>query len=971
MTSRAARIALAILPILFGAALLAAWLLPAQLDWNRYRAGIAELASARLGQKVTIDGPVTLTLLPQPELTAGQVSVGDPATDALSIRVQALRLRVAPLPLLAGRIDARELVLRGPDLHIPWPTQPNMLPVRPPAWLAAFAARVENGRLTVGEFAVTGIDGRLSSLETGTLDAAGAASIAGQRWRVTARLSSTGADGTAGLNVTLEGQGKAAGSGASFTGQFAADGRLAGSVTASGPDLSLLLPAPAVQFSAEGRLTIAGGRAEADELALQLAGAPATGAVALRMLPQPRLDIAVSATRLDLDPWLPPLLAETAAPPRLPVGLDLSAEAASLAGATVQHLRVAFDLTRDAVTLREGAGRFPGDADLVLTGRILRGSQPDAPFEGDATLHAPQLRTTLRWLTLSGLNTGALPPNVLQQASLRSHVEFRSGRLALTKLAGRLDDTKIAGSLAWRAGEPPAIAADLTLDRLTLSAWLPPSLDAWRSLRAGFGRLDSGIRLRVGQAAIGAGTVHGLVLDAATAAGGVNLRRLEGSVLGAHVVASGVLGQGGRLTDASLQVTTQDATPLADLLPVAWQATPALWHAPASLEIKAGGPPNAIATAVSLTLGDLRLQAQPTFDVGAETAGGPLTLRHPNARRLIAELGLPARLSSAGVPLELGEGSLSLVTRASITPGPKLALENADLGAGGLRARLQLALDDSGAIPSVTGQIAAETVSLLSPGDAPLPFKLLRGWRAALQLQAAQLQADGTTVLSDAGAALQLDKGHLRLDSLTGRIGGGTLSGSLALDAGATPPTLELQGRLTDATITASPSGLPIGLQSGVVNGQASLTAAGYSAAAMLASLQGSVQGTVQDGAMSGFDLAQLRDALRSEAGADETATIRQAIEQGETGFQQLTLQATVAQGILSFTQAELSGPAGGAQGSGSIALPTAAVDLRVELRPALPDAPDIAFRLNGPIASPRRTPELAGLARWRAGHIR
>ena len=121
------RIALFVLAILLGAGLLAAWLVPPQLDWARYRGTIAQLASTRLGLPVTIEGPVTLRLLPEPVLTAGKISVGNPATDGMLIRVQALRLRLALWPLLSGRIDARELVLHRPDLHIPWPAPPGML----------------------------------------------------------------------------------------------------------------------------------------------------------------------------------------------------------------------------------------------------------------------------------------------------------------------------------------------------------------------------------------------------------------------------------------------------------------------------------------------------------------------------------------------------------------------------------------------------------------------------------------------------------------------------------------------------------------------------------------------------------------------------------------------------------------------------------------------------------------------------
>ena len=435
---RLARAALIGLSVLLAAALIAAWLVPPQLDWSRYRATIAQLAGNRLGLPVTIEGPVSLTLLPEPVLTAEKVSVGSPAADGVLIRVQALRLRVAPLPLLRGRVDARELVLHRPDLHIPWPTRPNMLSARPPAWLTAFAARIEDGRLSVGQFAVTGINGTLSSLDTGALHARVSADIAGQRWHVDSRLTSTAADGSSGLSVRLRGEGRAAGTTASFSGQFSPGGQLAGSVRAAGPDLSLLLPTPALRFSAEGRLTVADGLAEADELTVKLDGAPASGAVALRMLPRPRVDVALSATRLNLDPWTPLLLRQPPARQHMPVGLDFSASAATLAGATLTHLQASFELVPGVVKVQDVAATLPGNAQLQLSGVISRGDGSPS-FQGAGRLHAPVLRTTLKWLLPhAGPQIAVLPAGVAQRADLSGAVNLRPGRVVLTKLQGHV-----------------------------------------------------------------------------------------------------------------------------------------------------------------------------------------------------------------------------------------------------------------------------------------------------------------------------------------------------------------------------------------------------------------------------------------------------------------------------------------------------------------------------------------------------
>ena len=94
--------------------LAAAWLLPSALDWNRYRGTIAALASDTLGRSVRIDGPVALTLLPQPMLTAAQVSVAAGDKD-IAIKVARLSVRVSLEALLGERLSL---------IHISEPTRP-------------------------------------------------------------------------------------------------------------------------------------------------------------------------------------------------------------------------------------------------------------------------------------------------------------------------------------------------------------------------------------------------------------------------------------------------------------------------------------------------------------------------------------------------------------------------------------------------------------------------------------------------------------------------------------------------------------------------------------------------------------------------------------------------------------------------------------------------------------------------------
>jgi len=956
--------------------LLAVWQVPQWLDWTRYRATIEVLASATLGQPVTISGPISMTLLPQPVLTAEQVNVGGDGSANLSIRVEALRLRVAPWPLIGGHVDARELVLRGPDLRIPWPAEPGILRPRPSTWLAAFAARIENGRLTIGQLAFTGIEATLATLDTGALSASGTAQFSGQDWHFTARLTAVGPDGAAGLNVALDGQGKANGLGASFAGQFARDGTLAGTIASRGPNLAVLLPAPPVPFRADGRLTVGGGLAAVDNLALEIGGSPASGVVALRVAPIQRLDIALAASRLDLDAWLPVLLraGATIAGIDVPIGIDFSAEAAPLGGGTLEHVRAAFDLSGKDLVVRETSALLPGNGRLQLSGRIARDDPAHPRFNGDVRLDAPVLRTTLRWLEQAlpgtlppGLLAG-LPDGVAQRAELSAHVVAGGGEITLRQIAGTLDDTPASGTLGFKRGEPPAFMVDLSLDDLALDPWLPPYLPSLADLPRQASGLDAELRLNIRRARLAGTTIDGLAVDAAVEAGSILLRRIEGTTRGAHVTAAGMLG-GGRLSGGKLSVETKDATKLGDLLPAAWRATPALWHGPARLDVQVAGPKEALAVDVRLALADAQLEASPNLNLQSGEWSTTLTLRHPGARRLIGTLGLLELEGLRALPAWLGDGSLSLVAHLAGGRG-RLAAEKFDLTAATLHASGGLAFDLSRAEPRVSGHVDTDAVTLPLPnGDStvPLPFGVLRGWQGDVQLAIGRLAAGAGPPLRDASVTLSVADDRLRLEDFVAKLGSGTVSGSAACDATADPPSLAVQVRVSDAAITGPLDDALVDLLSGHADASVWLAASGYSTSVILATLAGRGTLAVHDGTISGFDLFRLKQAVEKpdpklvEVAADD------ALRSGATGFDLLEVGATIAHGDLVFDTGNLTGVAGEAHISGGMHLASQALDVWIALQPALPNPPEVAIHLTGPVDQPHRAPELAGLARWMA----
>jgi len=954
---------------LVGAVLAGAWLLPAFLDWNRFRDEIAALASDTLGGSVRIDGPVALTLLPQPMLTAARVTVAE-GDRGVTVTAAQLRLRVGLWSLLSGRVDARELVLQGVDIRMPWPLEPESLIIHAPLWLSSLSARIEDGRLAVGNLVLTGIDATLTTGDyTGSYRVAGTAQLSGQPWRFTARMTRPGADGSAGLDVTLDGQGKLQGTGASLTGQIAGDGSLAGRIAGRGADLSQLLPAPPLPFRAEGRLTVAGGLAAADDLAVDLGGSPAQGAVALRVVPALRLDVAMTASRLDLDAWIPVLLRAPAvgAAPRLPIGIDLSAEAAQLAGGTLRGLRVAFDMAEGVVELRELRAVLPGEAGLRVAGRFaVPNEQPAAAraarFEGFVAVTAPTLRTTLAWLQAGGFAAVArLPSGVLRSAALAGHTVIDPGQIAIDGISGAVDDAAVSGGLTVRLGVRPKIGAGLTVDRLDLDAWLPEGLPALTAIPALLSAFDADVRLEAKQVVLHGTTFAPVSLDAAVEAGRLTLRKLDLLAAGVHASASGTVSETGRIAEGRLDVQASEAAPLAALLPdpVAFlgRRAPGLWRSPANLQVLASGAPELLGLRIAANVADLRLEALPTLDLRSGKWSGTLTLRHPGAPRLAEALGI------AGAPTWLGDGSFSLVAQVS-AGDQRLAADNFELTAGALRAGGMLALQRTESGSTLTGRVTAETLPLPLPyprASDPLPIGLLSGWQGSVKLEAGQILLGLSPALQRVAATLTLAEGMLRVEGLSARLGGGALTGSFSLDTSAQPPAAMLDAQLAGASLSGPLFGLPLDLTAGALDATASLTAAGYSPAALLATLGGGLSLSVRNGMLAGIDLDRATGDLPD-------AGIRQALSGGSMAFDRLDVTARADHGSLQMTEAALRAASGTIGITGSIDLPGAAADLRLALRPAVPDPPEIGLRLNGPFDALRRIPELAAVARWRTG---
>lgn len=941
-----------LLPLLLPLALLAAaWVGPRLLDWEAQRDRVAAIATARLGRHVTLDGPLRLTLLPQPMVEAASVRVGEAEGDGIGVAARALQLRLGLLPLLIGRFEPRDLVLVGADIRLPWPPE-TLAALRPPPWLTGFDARIEDSRVAVGGAVLEGVAARLAA--PGPLDAVrteGRFTWRGAPVRFEAVVGRPGFDGVATLDIVMAAQGATA----TARGVLVAEGGFEGRIEGFGGDLSALIAAPAGPFRASGRVTVSAEIAAADDLALDLGGVSGRGAATFRFAPAPRLDIALALARLDLDAWIAALRA--APPPPLPVGLDLSAEVAAFRGQTLRRLRGGVVRQGDRLVLSGVSALLPGEAEVEAEGASA-GPRLDLSLR----FAGPSLRATL---TAFGARVEHFDPTRLRAFEGRARVELDQAQLGVQDLTAVLDGARISGAGVLRFGARPALGLGLAFDRLDL-AGLAPNPSAWADLLRTPPGFDANLRIGAETLAWGGLSAERAALDAVIEGGRLGLRRLSGRVGGADITLSGsvALGAAPRFADLGLEVVAPATVGLAEVLAPFLDLPEGLRTLPLRLRVSGGGPAEALALSADGEFGELRFEGQSIANLMQGRAAGSLTLRHPGAPRLALLLGAPE------APVWLGEGSFSLI--ANLTGGAGgLSAESLEVVAGGLRARGQLALALNGARPHLTGRLAAERLPLPDlplRGAEPLDLRPLTLADAELAVSAAEVVSPDLPPLRDAAVTLRIDGGRLVLDGLRAGLGGGVLEGRIALDGAAQPPALEGALGLSGATLSGPVFGLPFDLASGRVEAQGRFTAAGHAPMALLATLAGEGRFAVADGVLSGVALGAAAGAAALEDASAAEAGIRAALQGGATALERLEGGWRAAAGVVTLEGVGIAaegGVTGGIEGSADLTRGT--LDLRFLVRPAAAEAPPIVLRAAGPAATPERQPEIAPWARWRA----
>jgi len=771
---------LTILAGLLIAALTAALVGPAFVDWTAHRAFVEARLTQALGAQVTTRGAIDVSLLPVPRLSVDGLSL---KTQALTVQSQALRVELAVAPLLRGELRFIEASLTEPkieaDLDALHPGDDAREMQFERLDIKRGTLRLRAGARELAQLEALDLQGEAASL-LGPFKGQG--SFARDEKRVSFRFNTSTVEGER-LRFKLISD-----EGANLpridldaAWIFDKNPRIEGQLVAtSAASVPWRLAGPFNLSAAQARMETADLRIGGEEGALAL-----TGQWHLAFAPQ-SLNMQWQARQLDLDrarekmPGLASLL--DVQPFAMPLHIGLTTPTILIGGDAISD--VALDVVRDA----SGAMRVkasaagPGSSRLSVDGLVETGFA--AGFNGQVQASLRDAQRLSAWLKpFAPVVADALSEIPARSSELQGEMDVSQAGLSLRRMKLRLDRSTLSGALAFTRAigtERARLFADVTSDALDLDtlpdlsrpaailrdADLSLTLDARavRVARVGEGMVDAGrIRLK-------------LVKDGKTA-------RLEQLTLanlgGANLVARGDMDE--RDGALEIEVDAQRLSELASLLqrvapgPVAEALAAravALTPAKASLKLLANRESDALrlhTLELDATARGTRWQASLRPQAQSGIASGTLRVETRDAPMLLRQLGVEV------LPVVLnGGGRLQASLRAAQQGG-------FDLSASGAIGGVDLSFDGQVATSRAQGAITINTRDA-----APL----LRSVGYGLP--------DVTQVLPVEGhAQLQWQGVRLHLTQLNAALAGQRLGGALAVEWSNARPQLtgELQAQ--------------------------------------------------------------------------------------------------------------------------------------------------------------------------------
>lgn len=493
------------------------FILPKVVDWGPHKARLAAFLTEAIGRDVGLDGPLDITLLPQPVLVAQRLRVGN-APGALApdmLEARQLTVTLSWRAILQGRIGLQRVVVLEPRLVLPRePGQgPNWrLPVADgsaPSVPAISIARLEirGGRIVdaiglsgqpldaraidlSGSF--DGTAGRLALDGTAVLNGVPVSFALGLRLAETAEAPVRLGLGVPGGRLVFAG----------WPGELTAADPLRGRLsveaeflpefveaitTASGRRPMRVNEAIARRLTASTDLALAGDRLSLDDLDIQVGDERIRGSLLIDGGGTTTVSGRLASPQLDADRWLERLQGgslfveptgaaaraalQTGRPddelPSFEVRLSCEVGALRYRRDTVRDLETSFRYRDDVLHVLALRAVLPGDF-RVNRKAGFEGDAKEAGYDGLIEVEGRDLRRTLKWI---GIDTSSLPPDRLQTLRIAGRTRPAKGVVHVSDAAFELDDQRGTATADIAYSIPTVITARIHLPDLNLDAY--------------------------------------------------------------------------------------------------------------------------------------------------------------------------------------------------------------------------------------------------------------------------------------------------------------------------------------------------------------------------------------------------------------------------------------------------------------------------------------------------------------------
>ena len=506
---------------------------PRLIDWNGYKGRVADAVRGVTGRELSIDGNVSLTLLPSPALLVSGVrlaSIAGAGTPDMA-RLKSLEVHVALIPLLSGKIQVTRVTLVDPvvvlerlaDGNANWQFTP---PAAAPSTVSgttgpgAAAGGGYGSEISIDNFTIEngtviyragGTEQKLEGLDAavvmrslkGPFTAVGDAKLAGLPAKFDLAIDSMAGGGPVPLRGTIDVAGHAAVLG--FDGSADQGAAVVkGKLTAKLSDLPLLVksagfdalpPSLSQPFTLSADLAASAANIELANLTVALGDSTAAGKLSVQPGNPAQASINLAFSRLDLDKLLPagapapaqgtqapqpsqgatPASRSFSLPGGIVVNFDVAAEAVAYHNGVVARPHLVGRLAEGQLQVKQASALLPGGSNISLAGSLA--AKDGLPqFTGAIEAKSDNLRDLAKWLDAKIPN---IPADRLRSLALTSRLILSPVQVELADLDMHLDASRIQGGLNvalpdGRGRTKPGFGIGLTIDQLDVDAYLPP-----------------------------------------------------------------------------------------------------------------------------------------------------------------------------------------------------------------------------------------------------------------------------------------------------------------------------------------------------------------------------------------------------------------------------------------------------------------------------------------------------------------